>query len=154
MTLSIRARLTFWYSSIVVIVLVTAAVVGSFMQAQLSLQRLDAELARSMATLEGVMRTEFGEGLTLEAAAEEASIEVVVPDRMMALTRAEGGVLEVWGLPFDPAALPPMGMNKDATTLATPAGELRVLRREDEDEHESTAGSAGSHTTPMISAPA
>ena len=30
-----------------------------------------------MATLEGVMRTEFGEGLTLEAAAEEASIEVV-----------------------------------------------------------------------------
>jgi len=129
MTLSIRARLTFWYSSIVVIVLVTAAVVGSFMQAQLSLQRLDAELARSMATLEGVMRTEFGEGLTLEAAAEEASVEVVVPDRMMALTRAEGGVLEVWGLPFDPAALPPMGMNKDATTLATPAGELRVLRR-------------------------
>ena len=26
-----------------------------------------------MATLEGVMRTEFGEGLSLEAAAEEAS---------------------------------------------------------------------------------
>ena len=120
MTLSIRARLTFWYSSVAVIVLVTAAVVGAFMQAQLSLQRLDAELARSMATLEGVMRTEFGEGLTLEAAAEEASIEVVVPDRMMALTRPEGGILEVWGLPFDPAALPPMGMSANAALLATP----------------------------------
>ena len=31
------------------------------------LQRLDDDLARTMATLEGVMRTEFGEGLTLEA---------------------------------------------------------------------------------------
>ena len=32
-----------------------------------------------MATLEGVMRTEFGEGLSLEDAADEASMEVVVP---------------------------------------------------------------------------
>jgi len=129
MTLSIRARLTFWYSSIVVMVLVTGAVVGSFAQSRLALQRLDDDLARSMATLEGVMRTEFGEGLTLEAAAEEASIEVVVPDRMMALTRSEGGILQVWGLPLDRGSLPPMGMNADAATVVTPAGELRVLRR-------------------------
>ena len=57
-----------------------------------------------MATLEGVMRTEFGEGLTLEASAEEASIEVVVPDRTLMLTRDRTArILEVWGLPMDRA---------------------------------------------------
>ena len=76
MTLSIRARLTLWYSSVVVMILVTGAVVGSLAQSRLALQRLDDELARAMATLEGVMRTEFGEGLTLEGAAAEASAEV------------------------------------------------------------------------------
>jgi hypothetical protein len=99
MTLSIRARLTLWYSTIVVAVLVTGVVAGSVAQFELALQRLDDDLARSMATLEGVMRTEFGEGLTLEAAAEEASIEVVVPDRALMLTRPDGSLLEMWGLP-------------------------------------------------------
>ena len=97
MRLSIRARLTLWYSSIVVAVLVTGGVVGSFVQSRLSLQRLDDDLARAMATLQGVMRTEFGEGLTLEASAEEASIEVVVPDRTLVLARADGAILHVWG---------------------------------------------------------
>jgi hypothetical protein len=45
----------------------------------LAYERLDGELARLMLTLEGVMRTEFGEGLDLIAAADEASIEVVEP---------------------------------------------------------------------------
>ena len=73
MRLSIRTRLTVWYSTIVVAVLVTGAVVGSFAQSKLALQRLDDDLVRSMATLQGVMRTEFGEGLTLEAAAEDVA---------------------------------------------------------------------------------
>ena len=64
MRLSIRARLTLWYCSIVVAVLVTGAVAGSFAQSRLSLQRLDDDLVRAMATLQGVMRTEFGEGLS------------------------------------------------------------------------------------------
>jgi heavy metal sensor kinase len=98
MTLSIRARLTLWYSGIVVALLVTGAFVGALAQSRLALQRVDDDLARTMATLEGVMRTEFGEGLNLEDAAEEASVEVVVPDRTLALTRHDGRVLEVWGL--------------------------------------------------------
>ena len=81
MRLSIRARLTLWYCSIVVLVLVTGGVVGAFVQFELAMVRLDEDLARSMATLQGVMRTEFGEGLSLEDSAQEASIEVVVPDR-------------------------------------------------------------------------
>ena len=130
MTLSIRARLTLWYSSVVVVILVTGAVVGSLAQSRLSMRRLDDDLARSMATLEGVMRTEFGEGLTLEGAAAEASAEVVVPDRTLVLTRPDGSILELWGLPFDRASLPPVVANASPATVATPAGEFRVLSRD------------------------
>ena len=82
-----------------------------------------------MATLEGVMRTEFGEGLTLEASAAEASVEVVVPGRTLALTRPDGSVLEVWGVPLDEASLPPIMTSVGAATVATQAGEFRVLSR-------------------------
>jgi two-component system OmpR family sensor kinase len=129
MTLSIRARLTLWYSSVVVAILVTGAVVGSLAQSRLGLQQLDDDLVRAMATLEGVMRTEFGERLTLEGAAAEASSEVVVPDRILALGRPDGSILEVWGLPANRAALPALAANIGVATVATPAGELRVLRR-------------------------
>jgi two-component system OmpR family sensor kinase len=129
MTLSIRTRLTLWYSTIVVVVLVTAAVVGAFAQSRLALQRLDDDLARTMATLEGVMRTEFGEGLTLEGAAAEASTEVVVPDRTLALTRLDGTILQVWGLPLRRASLPPIVWTSGLATVATPGAELRILSR-------------------------
>jgi signal transduction histidine kinase len=127
MNLSIRARLTLWYCSIVVMVLVTGLAVGSWVQSELGLQRLDDDLARSMATLEGVMRTEFGEGLSLEDSAKEASIEVVVPDRTMVLTRMDGSILEVWGLPLERGAVPPLATIAVKDTLALPAGEHRIL---------------------------
>ena len=77
MTLSIRARLTLYYTLVVVTVLVVGASAVAVVQKRLALERLDGELQRLMLTLEGVMRTEFGEGLDLQAAADEASIEVV-----------------------------------------------------------------------------
>ena len=73
---SIRARLTAWYSGVVVLVLLTGTLVVDIRQERVMLQRLDDELGRLMFTLQGVMRTEFGEGLSLEASADEASIEV------------------------------------------------------------------------------
>jgi signal transduction histidine kinase len=130
MRLSIRTRLTVWYSTIVVAILVTGAVVGWFAQSRLALQRLDDDLVRSMATLQGVMRTEFNEGMTLESSAEEASTEVVVPDQTMVLTRPDGSLLDVWGLPLDRAALSMLGGNGEAVTIASQGGALRVLRRQ------------------------
>ena len=81
MTLSIRARLTAWYSLVVVAVLVAGAAAVALAQERLALGRLDAELQRLMLTLEGVVRTEFGKGLDLQGAADEASSEVLAPDR-------------------------------------------------------------------------
>ena len=127
MKLSIRARLTLWYCSIVVVVLVTGGVVGAIVQLELAMLRLDDDLVRSMATLQGVMRTEFGEGLSLEDAALEASIEVVVPDRTMVLTRIDGTILQVWGLPLERRDVPPLGKAAFNNTLALAAGEARVL---------------------------
>jgi heavy metal sensor kinase len=128
MTLSIRARLTLWYSTIVVTILVTGALIGSLAQSRLAIERLDDDLARALATLEGVMRTEFAEGLTLEAAAAEASAEVIVPDRTLAVRDTDGRVMRLWGLPFAAAHLPPISAAETAT-MATPAGQVRYLSR-------------------------
>jgi signal transduction histidine kinase len=97
---TIRARLTAWYSGVVVAVLVTGAIAVTVVSDRLGADRLDRELDRLLLTLEGVMRTEFTKGLDLNAAAAEASGEVVAPDRTLALTTAEGKRLALWGLPL------------------------------------------------------
>jgi len=115
MTWSIRARLTAWYGLLLVVVLVAAAGAIVVVQDRLALERLDGELERLLLTLEGVMRTEFGEGLTLQGAADEASSEVVAPDRTIVLTEPDGDLLQIWGRPLGAAWRPPI----DAEALAT-----------------------------------
>ena len=97
---SIRARLTAWFSLVMIAVLVTSVLAVAAVQRRVGLERLDGELQRLMLTLEGVMRTEFNEGLTMRAAADEASSEVVAPDRTLVLIDGDGGLLAMWGQPF------------------------------------------------------
>jgi signal transduction histidine kinase len=113
----------------VVLVLLIGGVVGAFVQFELALRHLDEDLARSMATLQGVMRTEFGEGLSLEDAAEEASVEVVVPDRTMVLARVDGTILRGWGVPIDRRHVPPLGTAPFNGTVPLASGEARVISR-------------------------
>jgi signal transduction histidine kinase len=123
MTWSIRARLTAWYGLLMVFVLVAGAVAVVVVQDRLALERLDGELERLMLTLEGVMRTEFGEGLTLLGAADEASSEVVAPDRTLVLTEPDGDLLQIWGRPLGQAWRPRI----DAEALETvTVGSLRL----------------------------
>jgi two-component system, OmpR family, sensor kinase len=126
MTSSIRFRLTAWYSLVVVAVLVTGAVAVAIVQQGLALERLDGEMRRQMLTLQGVMRTEFSEGLDLQAAADEASIEVVAPDRTLVLVRPDGALLAMWGHPFAQNWRP----RQDLATLETidlASGRVRLL---------------------------
>lgn len=129
MTWSIRARLTVWYSLVVVVVLVAGATAVAVVQERLALERLDGEMARLMLTLEGVMRTEFGEGLDLVASAEEASIEVVAPDRTLLLWRPDGARLESWGLPVPVGWTPPTITERWIGTAGVGAAHARVLVR-------------------------
>ena len=80
--------------------LLTSAVAVAVVERRMASERLDDELKRLMMTLDGVMRTEFGEGLTIQASADEASTEVVAPDRVLVLVRSDGALLAMWGLPF------------------------------------------------------
>ena len=128
MTWSIRSRLTVWYSFVMVVVLVTVAIAVAIVQERLAYERLDGELERLMLTLEGVMRTEFGEGLDLIGAADEASIEVVAPDRTLLLLRPGGEVLQVWGRPLEVMWQPSLTDNSLGTVTAGTA-RLRALSR-------------------------
>lgn len=57
---------TAWYSLVVSAVLATSVIAIAVVQGRRGVERLDGELQRLMLTLEGVMRTEFNEGLTLQ----------------------------------------------------------------------------------------
>jgi signal transduction histidine kinase len=111
-----------------VAVLVAGAFAVAVVQERLAYERLDGELARLMLTLEGVMRTEFGEGLDLIAAADEASIEVVAPDRTLMLLRPDGSVLEVWGQPTAEPWQPDLKQQHLGTVLVG-GSEMRALSR-------------------------
>ena len=114
---SLRARLTAWYSAVVVVVLIAAASVVAVVQDRLSHRHLDEELARLMLTLQGVMRTEFGEGLDLQESADEASHEVVAPDRTLILIQPDGRLLAMWGRQKDAAWRPPVPADRTYATV-------------------------------------
>jgi len=127
---SIRARLTLWYTGVLVVVLVVAAVAAAVVQERLALQRLDDDLQRSLLTLEGVMRTEFNENLDLPAAAAEARAEVVVPDRTLFVATADGTVVASWGAPVDNTWKPRLaGAAGLPVTVTAGAHPVRLLAR-------------------------
>jgi signal transduction histidine kinase len=140
MTLSIRSRLTAWYSFVVVVVLVATAFSVAIVQERLTSTRLDGELQRLMLTLEGVMRNEFDEGLTLEAAAEEASIEVIAPDRTLLLLRPDGSLLDTWGQPVAQPWQPPLDRPSLETVTLGPTPMRGVSRPVSHRGHRYVAG--------------
>jgi signal transduction histidine kinase len=124
---TVRARLTAWYSAVVVVVLIAGAAVVVVVQDRLSHERLDAEIARLMLTLQGVMKTEFGEGLDLQASADEASIEVVAPDRTLVLTQPDGHLLAMWGRERDAAWRPPVPIDRTFADIDLAGAPARAL---------------------------
>jgi signal transduction histidine kinase len=97
MSWSIRARLTTWYTALVLVVLASATVAIASVEAQMGLTRLDDELRRLALTVQAVMHNEFGEGLDLAGAAGEASTEVVTPGRSVVLVSTAGHLIRAWG---------------------------------------------------------
>jgi len=77
--LSLRARLTIWYTVVLVVALVLFGVNVLLVEQRLGLRRMDEQLDQLHATLMKVLRGELEEGGTLEDAAKEALDTVGAP---------------------------------------------------------------------------
>lgn len=126
MTLSIRARLTLWYTAVLSLVLAASAAGFYVVQWRLRLAQLDAELARTSALVAHLVPIELDEGQGLPAAAREALEDVQVPGRSVAVFDAVGAHLSGgWeGLP--PMGSAGLGETDGARTVDTSGGAFRL----------------------------
>jgi len=117
---SIRARLTAWYTAVLVVALATGGVAVAQVQARVARNRLDAELARLERTVAAVLHNEFGEGLDLRGAVKEASTEVVAAGRTIAVMEPGGATIGVWGDPL------PAAWRTDAAAVENASGNVTL----------------------------
>ena len=95
--LSLRARLTVWYSLVLVSVLSAFAVTVVWQQSRIGMRRVDRELEALGATLDNVFRDEMSETHDPAAAAHEARATMAVPGRALAIGDANGHLLAATG---------------------------------------------------------
>lgn len=125
--LSVRSRLTLWYAAIVVIVFAAAgaAMIGS--QTQLGLRRLDDELDRLSGAVLTVVANEIDERHDLAKAAEDATEEISLKDRTIAILSADGRLLASNGTRPDAGVLASLRASSRPGTFSTPEGDVRVI---------------------------
>jgi heavy metal sensor kinase len=93
MRLSIRARLTLWYSAVLFAVFVGAAFAVLSLHVRLEIVRIDEELIADAHTVNGVLRNEFSERLTPLAAVHDMLDELDLPLVGVAIVDANRRVL-------------------------------------------------------------
>jgi HAMP domain-containing protein len=92
-TLSLRARLTLWYTVALLVVLCLFGANVLWQQRRIGFRRVDRELEALTATLVNVMQDELNEQDDLVTAATEATATVTAPGRALAIADAGGKVL-------------------------------------------------------------
>jgi heavy metal sensor kinase len=92
-TFTIRARLTLWYSLVMLATLIAAATVLSVLHMRLGLNRLDRGLASNLVTAEIGVYHELDEGLDMRQGATDALSELELPGSGVAILAAQGAVL-------------------------------------------------------------
>ncbi len=107
--LSLRARLTLWYTVVLVVVLAIGAAAVVWTERRLALQRIDRQLDATAVTLANVIRSELAEHAPIDEAAGEAQHTVAAPGLAVAVTRADGRTLAAsWnGLDLPPEVISP-----------------------------------------------
>src|SRR5262245_20265398 len=93
MRLSIRARLTLWYSAVLFAVLVVAAFGVLSLHVRLERARIDEELVANAHTVNGVLRNEFSERLTPLEAVHDMLEELDLPLAGVAIVDPDGRLL-------------------------------------------------------------
>lgn len=130
MALTIRARLTLWYTAVLFAVLVLFGAWVYVVESRLRLGAIDAELRRAGAAVAAGIADELDEGATLAAAASEAYKDFVVPGRALAVLDGAGAPFE--GTSLSPVAIDPALADDDQEMTATRQGQdwrLSVHRR-------------------------
>ena len=93
MTLTIRARLTIWYSLVTLLTLVAAALVLSAVHRRLGLNRIDRGLGDNLVTVRIGIDHELDEGLDLRHAVSDALSELELPGTGVAILDAQGALV-------------------------------------------------------------
>ena len=124
MRVSIRGRLTFWYTAILSLVLAAFATAFFLVHARGGLRGIDDELTRASAVVERSMAEDLRDGVDLVTAAHDALEDSEAPGRWIAVFDAAGGLVAGrWPVP------PPGGEASPGTlTMDTAAGRFRVRR--------------------------
>jgi hypothetical protein len=104
MTLSLRARLTVWYTFALLIVMVLGAAVILWQQGRIGLRRVDRGLADLTTTIVNLVRDELNEDPVLTSAAHKVQETVSAPGRAVAILDSQGQPLAAaWhGLALQP----------------------------------------------------
>jgi signal transduction histidine kinase len=98
--LSIRARLTLWYTIVLSSVLVIASIVVMSVHARLGQSRIDAELIADLETVRGVMRNEIGERPELTQAAAHVLEQLNLPATGVAMLDTSAAIVAVTARPL------------------------------------------------------
>jgi heavy metal sensor kinase len=124
--MSLRMRLTVWYTLALLVVLCLFGVNVLWQQGRLGQRRVDRELAALKATLVNVVRDELGEMGDPVAASEEALTTLTAPGRAVAILDDRGHALAArWGGLDLRDAFPASDVER-AWTVGAPSGAWRV----------------------------
>src|SRR4051794_40850337 len=123
MRLPIRVRLTIWYSSVLILVLLTFSAGVAWLHGHYSRMQFDTELA-SVATAAGrVLGGELDAGHDLARAASETRNAVDIPNRTLAILNQDGDPLAAHWRGFRRDQLPPTRGPWPMTTTVLQNGE-------------------------------
>ncbi len=125
-SLSLRGRLTLWYSLVLLVVSALFGAVVVWQQGRIGTRRIDRELDALAATLENVLRDELSETSDPAAAADEANRTLAAPSRVAVVLDGSGRLLagDARGVAIDTAAI---GAGAASTWVArTSSGEWRA----------------------------
>jgi hypothetical protein len=108
MTLTIRTRLTLWYSAVTMVALTTFSIGVLWLHARWGRVQFDGELANLAAAVARVLEEEVGESGDLHRAVVEARTSLDVPGRTTAILHLDGTPLAAeWrDFSYDTARLP------------------------------------------------
>jgi signal transduction histidine kinase len=129
-TLSLRGRLTLWYTLALLGVLGLFAADVLWVQSLIGLRRVDRELDGLVTTLTNVIHAELAEQVSLETAAEEARFTVAADGRAVAIFDAHGKPLAASWSGLELHGWSPSGQRGDGVwTERSPAGGWRLHAR-------------------------